>query len=465
MKYIHMKNQIPIGNYPTKKEVNLMNVFIYHRPVHKEFYEMLARQYFSEYNMITLSDFKESADIWLGTESIKQLNEECELFTNEEKRDILLRCRFLRNIDENIAKNLIDQMSIKLDNLISEYKPRFIIGAVIDNYTMDIMERLSAKYNIPYVSFLGHFFSGYSWITKRGELNTLRRDVDNAEVNDVLAKVLDKTYIPSYHNDLKPNLKKAYGFYIKQMVKKYFYLPLRRFVENDRWNYYYNTHFFEESNILRVGDYVNKNIEQYFIRNAEINHSNKNVLFPLHFRPEATTDYWCDDPFCGSNYEDSVLEVIENSSKNVNFLVKEHPTMYMKRQRQFYERLLEYKNVQIVHPLDNSNETLEKVNIVYVYTGSIGVEALLRSKLVFSKSKNYYSDLHPNVYISDFISENHLKIETKKYDNYEFIKSILRGTMRGTIYNNEMIMDSDIEVIFKQVKEYCSSLECDNNDY
>ncbi len=436
-----------------------MNIFIYHRPVHKTFYELLANRYFSEYNMITLSDFKKSADIWLGAENVKPLNEVCTLFTDEEKRDILLRCRFLRNIDHGIAYNLIDQMSLKIDNLLSEHKPKFIIAAVIDNYTMDIMERLSARHHIPYISFLGHFFSGYSWITKRGELNTLRTDIAEAEVDEVLTKVLDKTYIPSYHRNLKPDLKKAYGFYIKQMIKKYIYLPVKRFIDKDRWNYYYNTHFFETSNMLRIRDYVNKNIERYFIKNSDINYSNNNVLFPLHFRPEATTDYWCDDPFCGSNYEDSVLDVIRQSSKNVNFLVKEHPTMYMKRQRQFYEKLLQYKNVKIVHPLESSNETLEKVNIVYVYTGSMGVEALLRGKLVLSKSKNYYSNLHPNIYISDFISDDQLSLEAKEHDNFDFIKRILQGTMKGVIYNNKRIMDSDTEEIFKQVREYCSSLE------
>lgn len=438
-----------------------MNIFIYHRPVHKEFYELLATRYFSEFNMITLSDFKNSADIWLGADNLDHFNAETTIFSKAEKEEILLRCRFLRNIDNRIANKLINSMSLRIEKLIREYKPRYIISAVIDNYTMDIIERLSLKNNIPYISFLSHFFDGYSWITKRGELNRIPRNITDNEVYDVLEKTINKSYIPSYHKNLKPNRLKAFIFYIKQMIKKYLYLPIRRTIENDKWNYYYNTNFFDNSNLWRVRDFVNKNIEQYFIMNSNISYSKTNVLLPLHFRPEATTDYWCDDPICGSNYEDSVIDVIKNSSENVSFLVKEHPTMYMKRQKQFYDRLLDFKNVRIVHPLESSNETLEKVDIVYVYTGSIGVEALIRNKLVISKSKNYYSNLHPNVYISNFVSDELLVASIQEYDNFKFVKDILQGTILGTIYNNKRIMDSDKELIFKQTREYCDSLESD----
>lgn len=436
-----------------------MNIFIYHRPIHKEFYELLGEKYFPEYNIITLSDFKKSADIWLGEDNGEELNYQSSIFTETERNEILLRCRFLRNIDKNIAEKLIDNMGIKIDKLIKEYRPKYIIGAVIDNYTMDIMERLALEKNVPYVSFTGHFFSGYSWITRRGELNKMPRKVDDSEVNDVLNKILNKSYVPSYHKDLKPSIKEACFFYLKQMVKRYFYLPLRRFIEKDIWNYYYRTYFFEKANLLRIKEFVNKDNEKYFIKNSEVHYDKMNVLFPLHFRPEATTDYWCDDPICGSNYEESVIEVIKNSSNKVYFLVKEHPAMYMKRQRQFYERLLKFKNVKIIHPLENSNESLEKVDIVYVYTGSIGVEALLRDKLVIARSVSYYSNLHPNVHISNCISNDILEMSIKKYDHRKFVKDILQGTIKGTMYNNKKIMQSDKIQIFKQVKEYCDVLE------
>ena len=106
--------------------------------------------------------------------------------------------------------------------------------------------------------------------------------------------------------------------------------------------------------------------------------------------------------------------------------------------------------------MNNSNESLEKVNTVYVYTGSVGVEALLRNKKVISRSKNYYSDLHPNIIMSDRITDEHMLKKIVLYDNKLFIRDILKGTIIGNMYNNKNIMDSDMDKLFVQIKKYCN---------
>ncbi|MFY2158377.1 hypothetical protein ACOSZF_22740 [Cytobacillus firmus] len=434
-----------------------MNIFVYHRPVHKEFYEKLAHSSFPDSNIITISDFRYSANIWLGR-YLYSKSKVKSIFNEIEKNEIYLRCRFLRSLDKNLAYEFIDKIGTYVMELFSEHDPEYIIGAVIDNYTMDIIERISRKNNVPYISFCGHFFNGYSWITRRGELNKVWRTVSNDEVEGVLQELLNKEYVPSYHANLKPTVYSGYKFYVKQMIKKYMYLPIKRSFERDRWNYYYNTFFLNDANLFTASNFVQKNIDRYFSSIEQIEHSENQVLLPLHFRPEATTDYWCDDPECGAFYEESVIDVIKKSSKNINFLVKEHPTMYMKRSKHFYEKLLSFSNVILLHPLEHSNEALEKVDTVYVYTGSIGVEALLRGKRVICRSVNYYSKLHPNAIHSNYISDKHLLKEMHDYDNRLFIREILQGTIPGKMFNNKDIMKSEINKLFPQIKNYCESL-------
>lgn len=429
-----------------------MNVLVYLRkePL-KSFYSNLAN-YISDNNFTSISEFRNTGDIWLG----KYLYEhnEAYFFDVNSAKDIYLRCRFLRRNSFEKALPLINKMANGISEIILSEKPDIILAPIIDNYTLDILERISKKNNIPYISFVGHFFNGYSRISARGEYNYFPREVTSQEVDFVFDQLMKPDYTPIFHEKIKSSIKQKQQFLHKQLIKKYLYFPVIKFIERDSANYHYNTTD-EKSNKINYLK-LNKNIDKYFTKIDKIERSLYNIYLPLHLTPEATVDYWCDNPNYGAFYTEKILNIIESSSKDFHFLVKEHPAIYMLRNSGFYERLLSHNNVTIIHPYENSNLLLDKVNYVFTENGSVGVETLIRNKIVITNSNSYYSAFHPNIHRMTFINDGLSKINLEQYDNKIFIKDILQGNMKGKLFNNKNIYSSDVDFLFDQIKNYSS---------
>lgn len=132
----------------------------------------------------------------------------------------------------------------------------------------------------------------------------------------------------------------------------------------------------------------------------------------------------------------------------------------MRRRMDFYEKLKSYINVSLINPHESSNSILSKVQNVAVFTGSVGVEALLRNKRVLTFTKNYYSALHPNVIQVEKLSDDSLETEIRTYPNELFINDILQGLFKARFYNDKSMKNSDIEAMSRNFREYLSAILC-----
>jgi hypothetical protein len=417
----------------------------------------------SDNNYYSISEFKNRGDVWLG-QFLYSNDTKKSLLSEEDTKAVYYRCRFLRKHSFAFANNLINKMTNGIQEIIWNNKPEIVIAPMIDNYTLDILERVCTKNHIPYVSICGHLFNGYSRITSRGEYNFFPRTVSSNEIDSVLELLVNTNYTPQFHDNLNVALKDKYYFYYREMFKKMIYFPLMKIKEKDVYNYHYNT-YLQGANLWNIANFININNEKYFSRFNDLSYSEKNIYFPLHLTPEATVDYWCDNPEYGANYEESILNIIKKSGKECQFLIKEHPTMYMMRNKKFYESLLSFENVKLIHPLENSNHVLEKTNIVFTENGSVGVEALLRNKLVICNSSNYYSEFHPNIHKRDMIKSEDLSLPIENYDNTFFIRDILQGNIKGRLFNNNNILKSDIDSIYYHIRNYCNYIVNNKNEY
>ncbi|MBB6454542.1 hypothetical protein HNQ94_003031 [Salirhabdus euzebyi] len=426
-----------------------MNVGVYLRPWNGTFYTKLSEKTFPKDQIISISEFKGVAQYWVGDSLFN--GKDCNncLFDNKEMMDIYIRCRFLRSLPIDISFNLISKMTESIQTLFEKYKFKIFIGQLIDNYTLDIIERVAQKKNVKFISLVGHFINGYSRFSARGELTNLRRDVSKEEISTVLSKITKEDYKPNFDINKEQSRLLGIKYYYREKVKEN-YFSLLKHIKSDKYNYHYNTFTFKNKNL---NDFINKNTDFEFKKLNDVNIDRDSIYIPLHFTPEATVDYWCEDPLCAF-YEDSIIDLICKSSHKLNFIIKEHPAMYMKRELAFYEKLVSFPNVQLVHPYENSNLLLNKVDNIYVYTGSVGVEALIRGKKVFSKTSNYYSDLHPNISITPYLSSTDVQKVVTEYDEKLFIKELLQGLIPAKLINNKKIMNSDLEGISKYLKYY-----------
>ena len=423
-----------------------MRILLYTRPNTEVFLRNLARAVDESCEMYEISDFRGHGDAWAG----KYLNgnEKKVFFDKNEHENIRLRCRFLRSIEREKAYDLIDKYAFFVINIFNDFKPELVLSQLPDNYCMDIIQRIAVKQKVFLASMVETFLIGYSRLTLRGERIDIRES-SRDEAERVTKELLDKTYKP-YYLDRAGNTYFKHIYYVgRRKLIETFYYPLKKMVEHDRWNYHYNTLYYRR---MRISDVVNRKVEKLFKHVEDICIDDTCVYVPLHCSPEATVDYYGDDPKYAL-YEEFMYDIAETAEKGIRLLIKEHPAMYGMRNARFYEKMASLKNVTLIHPYDNSNEILNKCKYVLVFSGSVGVEAVIRNKVIFTLTSNYYSDLSPNIYKVKKLTNDLLKIDYADYDGVKFMQDVLNGFMYAKQGPQSNMKDSDTEAMGMYIRK------------
>lgn len=425
-----------------------MRILVYVRKWNKSFYLKLIQKAFDNPEIDIISDFRSVGDIWSGqyiyNSDYDYLNELYE----REKEDIITRCRFLRSISQEKAEELSRRFWNGIEQLYKLNNYTIVVSAIIDCYTMDIIERIAKCMGCQYFSLVTFFAKGYSRFTRRGELYNAKRNVSDEEAYRVLAMLIDDSYKVNFALNKEKKIIDTIKYYIRRRLIEQLYFPFMKWKEKDPWNYHYNTFSFIEGSYK---EYDIRKAEAYYKKIVDLKIQGDEVYVPLHYAPEATVDYWCDQAKYAL-YEDSVIEFIQNSDSVIKFLLKEHPAMYGKRAISFYRRLVACGNVVIIHPYENSNLLMRQVYNVLVYTGSVGVEALLRGKKIFSVTDNYYSDICTNIVKVSKIRKVDLALENIEIDSLGVMRKILQGVFPANSMAGLDIDNSDLEKVAVEMR-------------
>lgn len=424
-------------------------VGLYVRPWNDKYYQSIVSECFPESQIVTISEFRNVGSIWTGDGIYK--NENREILDFKILNDIHYRCRFLRSLPITKSFELIEKSYFYLNKLFDTNDFHVFFGALVDNYTLDILSRICSERKIPFVSLVSHFINGYSRFSIKGEMTCFKREVSDDEVKRVLSTIDKDDYSPNFEFNKKKTYSGSVKYYYKERLKQIVF-TLKKIADRDPYNYHYNTLIFKG---IKKKNIISKEIIKEFDLISDLTVENNAIYFPLHYTPEATVDYWADDFEC-ARYEGSVLEIIKNSSSKVQILIKEHPAMYLKRDLNFYKQLKKYPNVNLIHPYESSNELLRLVENVYVYTGSVGLEALIRGKRVFTKTSNYYSNLSENILRKDFIAFEDIEVKLTSVNKENIIKSILEGLIPAKFINSRNIDNSESGKIIEFIKLYVS---------
>lgn len=431
-------------------------VIAFERKATDGIYTDLAKNVFPDANVITISNFRGIGDIWTGDYIYDGKNEAISVEFLQYKEDIIQRCRFLRSIDSNLAFSLALRFWNAMMRLFDSKDISAVFQPMIDEYTLDIMERVASLHKVPVVSFVGHFFGNYFRVTSRGELNNLRESIEEKEINAVYSKVLEPVFKPSFERMKEKSQFQILIIYFRRKLIEDVYYPLMKIIEHDPLNYHYNTCVLKGSGF----NYVSSGRYKKFSSLEEIRKLKREtmVYLPLHMIPEATTDYWCDD-WRMTRYEEGILSLLDRSDPRINFIVKEHPSMDGWRNPSFYSELSGCENVYLMKPHENSNQILDLVDNVAVHTGSVGVEALMRGKRVFCLTQNYYSDLHPAAIHVSALTLDQLIDPVPKYDSYIFIEDLLKGLYPGVWVPNKKCRESSFEALVAASKLYLNNFD------
>ncbi|WP_342630747.1 hypothetical protein [Marinobacter alkaliphilus] len=350
-------------------------------------------------------------------------------FSDDDIEDIVVRCRLLRSINRPKALKMIFSAFQAIDRVLDDQKPRYVLSVTVDSYIIDLLARVSCIKGVRFLGLVPTFVNGYFRITERGE-KAINREVSSGEVQSVLAMLTDQEYKPQWlAADRGMIRRKAVRLWARNLLKPmWFAFYSRR--KNDPLNAHYMTTDIVSRRYLslfpRLYNEIGNLVE---VERVIANDTRVSVFLPLQMSPEATIDYWSSD-LSWIDYEDKILSTVEGQSEKYLFIVKEHPNVFGFRTPGFYNELRKIQNVVLVNPEVSSNQLLQICDSVLVCTGTVGFEALLRGKPVFSSANPFYAEA------GNFDTLDNAAGDRRARDPQELVEYLISGFLPGTFIND-----------------------------
>ena len=423
-----------------------MRILVVNGLYSRRLFESALSEVFPKASIVSLSDFRQAGELWIGDFIYNSKLDYPALQKQEFIEDVICRDRVLSVAERKHAEKLVRRCYNGLNKLFDSQEFDMVFSSAIDRYTRDLVFRVAEERGVFAVSPLGTFCQGYGWFTRRGELIPLHRNVTDEEAARFCEHLLKPEYLPDSE---KWNVGRRHAEIIRDYRRRRLveevYFPIRRALSRDPDNIQWRVRVYEKN--TDISNYFDESLDLVFNRVEDVDIDAANAVYlPMHLIPEATTSYWC-DKVSRLGYLGYLLDVIDNSAQSAQFLIKEHPAMYGKRELSFYKELSSRENVVLIHPLDRSNSLLDKVSTVAVDTGTVGVEALLRGKRVLCLSDNYYGALHPNAHRVNAVSKRDITFPLNDFDPVEFSKSLLDGWFPSDYENGKKQRRQPSEVL------------------
>jgi len=306
--------------------------------------------------------------------------------TEVDEDDIRNRCRLLRNLPEDQAKRMLRAMYDTIDGFLNPDTYDCVITPMVDNYITDLFARIAMTRGLRHIGLAVSYFPGYTLVTSYGEANP-RRNVQEREIQVLLDLLLDDTF----RRDYQPMREYSFRIHVQKVMRQIIRRTLFtvwRFTRRDPLHYHWVVPRFDAIH----KSFTNYPSSSYFDKDWEerVCVTGRPVVYvPLAFTPESTTDYWVRD-LRMIHYETAILKACEVLAQRYCVVVKEHPHILGIREKAFYKQLRRIPNVILVPPEVKSNYVLRFASHVLVGGGSVGVEATLRRKRVYTYCDRSY---------------------------------------------------------------------------
>jgi hypothetical protein len=415
----------------------------YVRPGYEEQFRNVIRSANLENQTLFISDFKVLGKLdWVYYVNINDTCMDTLLSANYIEESVM-RCRLLRSMPTDEAEMLLQSAYITFLNLIDMYEVKEVFGLCIDSYVGDALRLAINKRGGKYNGIVVSFIQGYFRLTELGEKIT-HRVVSDSEVEAVFQRILENKnrahFLPKKkRNAIVRGAGELKGV-IKDLLRLQYYRTLKRL--KLEYNYHVKVNAMGLQGVptvLNGYDCWKKNFEP-------LSGAVPRLYLPLQVSPEATIDYWSQslEPI---DYEEYIFRLIRQLP-GIEFVIKENPSVYVRRSKGFYKKLHSFKNVKCVDVNIDSSFLIQNTEATITVTGSVGVEALIQGKPCVILGNPYYNYSESPFFLSadvEDLNENKLEDFFKKFNECKvsncektridaqksFISFVLSGLLKG----------------------------------
>lgn len=338
-----------------------------------------------------ISEYKKDADIYIDLKSVKRdylfRDEYNDLISCCDLNEIRLRCRGLRSIALHESNKLIYRAYLFFTDFFSKNRSlKLIVIGTIDNFILDLMVRIGKKYGIQFLAITDSFMSpAYKLLTVRGEWNDVGtyKEEDGVVFKQKVLSSLHNAKSPKIINQIFRNFYHLCSYFYRYIIR---YLFLYKICGRLEFEYRFAPyiHMFNSFDQIMALQYLH-------FRDAFSKSISKKAYIPLHYYPEATTDYWIMNLY-DVDYLSSVLDTVQRLQKlGYTVYCKEHPSFFLARESSFY-KALKSLNVIILAPFITAKKIFDSVDLVVVWNGSTGIESMIYGKDTIRITNSYYGD-------------------------------------------------------------------------
>lgn len=364
---------------------------------------------------------------------------------------------FDRNYHLNINHDKDAEMDQHILRLLSFYENIFnnnkIDAVIYENVSNSFAYAAFAVckvFNIKYLGLISSRIPGRFeiWEDEYGNIEKRKSIFEKVNIEDISEKEL--SHIQSYINNInkiKPDYMKNNPTRMNISYLKYYskrlnilvnYLKYYLLEKQDAKNAYQSARPFKTA-FHQVKRNLLRKIKIAIVRRMYDSYNckeDKYFIFPMHYQPESSTSV-------NAMYYVNQYEVIKNIAFSLpigyKLYVKEHPNGVGFQSMDFYKNLKNLPNVKYIDPLADNNELISYSQGVITLTSTLGYEALLMNKLVFTIGNVFYN-FHPNCFkvsleeIYKFINKHKCDVDNNvnNINNIKFVYTYFKDTFEGS---------------------------------
>jgi hypothetical protein len=415
------------------------NVLVYTRHSNYGF-----ARYFHEIAERTFAGEKKYCADWPGLEPVNLMKAFYKYFKNGNARhnlsvddleQITKRCPLLMTLPPEQARRMAIAMHASIEEAFDAARPDYIFSLSVDNYITDLLCRIALKRNAQPVMIINSPVDNRTRISRYGEFNKVR-DPGEEEVEQVLEWLLDDEnrclYLFDFYRMTWAKHVKEYGL---RFAKDLAFRAFKRY-HRDPLNYRFSVGSAKFGyGKIKLSNYRFKSYDDVDWSDRLAAAKRPTIYMPLPQTPEATTTYWLKD-LRYMDFNPFLLDACQTLARDYDLVIKDHWVMPGVRPWRFYRDLKSIPGLILVPAEVNSRDIYRRVNAILVGSGTSGIEAALRDRLVINLSEPYYFVKGSFLVLSgpdDIERLPNLIASMRPVFSREQQKTIVRRVLEGTI--------------------------------
>jgi hypothetical protein len=405
------------------------------RPWTKQAQRVLARGTFAGAKVVWASEFRRMGCYWLMSEVYRGMASRlgADILPEGEAtvRDVVRRCRYLRQIDEERAYRAVVAAWRGCELFLERFRPDLLLGVDIDFYLYDVLERVARQRGVVHLAIIGNMIPGYARVTSRGALLAHRKPADEeiATLEAHLGQALPRPkYIERYCE--KPGLSAVYRNTIRE-VFRHGYLRGRKLLDRDPFSFHYNAPFLPHWSQSRGLGLTHVPLGTFHDCGDFDSLKGEVAYIPLQWYPESTYDYWGYD-IRFADAPSIFVEAGKRLAKRYRVVYKEHPACVGRRSQIFYDRLRGVPGAILLPSNVNNSDVLGRATCVVGYGTSTSLEAALRGIPLLAIDEPYFGKTRSTRIVRELSHLETLELGgAPRALDYNLITRILAGSIPG----------------------------------